>query len=218
MWVESFRALSGIEGLRHAFVQRVPGVDVAVERDEAMRRLKPEHDELLSGMGVDVSRLWTAEQVHGSLIASCDDQGSAVLQSDADGLMTSVQGSTLGIYVADCCAVYLVDVENKACSLLHSGKCGTEQEIVPQAIELMEREYGSVPQNLIVQLSPCIRPPWYEVDFAAAIRDQCRTAGLLEKNIHDERVCTAAAVDRYYSYRREKGLTGRMLAVLGWQE
>ena len=35
------------------------------------------------------------------------------------------------------------------------------------------------------------------------------------KEIHDSGVCTACDLDRYYSYRAEKGKTGRMLALFG---
>jgi copper oxidase (laccase) domain-containing protein len=73
--------------------------------------------------------------------------------------------------------------------------------------------FGSDPANMIVQLSPCIRPPNYEVDFAAEIVRQCRALG--GKQIHDSGICTACDLDRYYSYRAEKGKTGRMLALIG---
>jgi polyphenol oxidase len=42
---------------------------------------------------------------------------------------------------------------------------------------------------------------------------QCRAAGVTQ--IHDSGVCTACDLERYYSYRAEKGKTGRMLALLG---
>ena len=77
----------------------------------------------------------------------------------------------------------------------------------------MIERFGSDPAELIVQLSPCIRPPHYEIDFAAKIIDQCRDRGA--RKIHDGGVCTACHVDLYYSYRAEKGKTGRMLALLG---
>jgi hypothetical protein len=63
-----------------------------------------------------------------------------------------------------------------------------------------------------VQLSPCIRPPHYEIDFAAKILRQCREVGV--KEVHDCGVCTACDLQNYYSYRAEKGRTGRMLALL----
>jgi copper oxidase (laccase) domain-containing protein len=64
----------------------------------------------------------------------------------------------------------------------------------------------------VVQLGPCIRPPHYEIDFAADIVEQCRRAGV--RQINDSATCTACDTTRYYSYRAEKGRTGRMLALL----
>jgi copper oxidase (laccase) domain-containing protein len=64
----------------------------------------------------------------------------------------------------------------------------------------------------VVQISPCIRPPHYEVDFAAEIRHQAAEAGVVE--IHDSLRCTASDPAAYYSYRRESGKTGRLLAAM----
>jgi hypothetical protein len=130
-----------------------------------------------------------------------------------DGIITNQRGVALGIYVADCCAVYIVDPKTPAIGLVHSGRKGTELGVVTNALNQMIERFGSNPDEMIVQLSPCIRPPHYEVDFAAEIVQQCRTLGVRE--IHDSRVCTACDLDRYYSYRGEKGKTGRMLALLG---
>jgi copper oxidase (laccase) domain-containing protein len=118
----------------------------------------------------------------------------------------------LGIYVADCCAVYLVDPVTPAIGLVHSGKKGTEQNIAGVAIEHMITAFGSRPADMIVQLSPCIRPPRYEIDFAATIRQECRELGVAQ--VHDSGACTGSDLTKYYSYRMEKGKTGRMLALL----
>jgi hypothetical protein len=96
--------------------------------------------------------------------------------------------------------------------LVHSGKKGTALSIVSEAISGLTKHFGSNPADLIVQLSPCIRPPHYEIDFAADIVRQCREAGV--KNVNDCGVCTACDLQKYYSYRLEKGRTGRMLALL----
>jgi copper oxidase (laccase) domain-containing protein len=130
-----------------------------------------------------------------------------------DGIITNQSGIVLGVYVADCCAVYIVDPKTPAIGLVHSGRKGTELDIVTNAIGQMKNRFGSDPTNMLVQLSPCIRPPHYEVDFAAEIIRQCRASGV--KTIHDPGVCTACNLNRYYSYRAEKGKTGRMLALLG---
>ena len=130
-----------------------------------------------------------------------------------DGVITNQRGVALGIYVADCCAVYMVDPKTPAIGLVHSGRKGTGLGVVTNAIRQMIDNFGSNPADMIVQLSPCIRPPHYEIDFAAEIIRQGRAFGI--EQIHDCGICTAANLDRYYSYRAEKGKTGRMLALIG---
>ena len=78
----------------------------------------------------------------------------------------------------------------------------------------MGERFGVEPVDIIVQLSPCIRPPTYEVDFARTIREDCLAAGVPAEQVHDDGTCTSSDHDRYYSYRIEKGKTGRMLALM----
>lgn len=209
-----FPALSSAVDFKHAFTLRHPGIDVSVDRDEALLRLADWHHEILkSELGLSPAHFVTAEQVHGCRVAVVTETGGGI-QKAADGLICCQPGIALGIYVADCGAVYLIDPVTKAFGILHSGKKGTEQNITGVAIALMSSNFAVNPENLIVQLSPCIRPPAYEVDFAAAIREQARVAGVRPENIHDERICTSSDLARFYSYRMEKGKTGRMLALL----
>jgi len=212
--VEFFPALAGLKLVRHAFIQRIPGIDVSAEKAEVLKRLDRIHGDLRGEIGIGDWPLLTAQQVHGNKIAVIDraidrDQEFA----GCDGLITNQRRITLGIHAADCCAVYIVDPKTPAVGLVHSGKKGTERAVAGKAIQTMREHFGSNPADLIVQLSPCIRPPHYEIDFAAKIVDQFRAAGV--KQIHDSGACTACDIDRYYSYRAEKGKTGRMLALLG---
>jgi len=156
----------------------------------------------------------SARQVHGNQTAVINSEVAADhCFEGCDGLITNQRDVCLGIYVADCCAVYLVDQNGRGISLVHSGKKGTQLGVVSRAIDSMRKEFGIAPTDLIVQLSPCIRPPHYEIDFAADIVRQCRDAGI--KEVHDSGICTACDLEHYYSYRAEKGRTGRMLALLG---
>ena len=157
------------------------------------------------------------DEVGSALRVDRGRRGAASLPSrefpGCDGIITNQRGIALGVYVADCCAVYIVDPRTPAIGLAHSGRKGTELGVVTNAIREMIDRFGSVPASMIVQLSPCIRPPHYQVDFAAEIIRQCRALGV--KEIHDSGVCTACDLNRYYSYRAEKGKTGRMLALIG---
>ena len=212
--VEFFPALTATSVCRHAFIERVRGIDVSHDKTEALKRLDVVHREARHEIGMADWPLLTAQQIHGDKIATVDQPVARDKEfAGCDGLITNQKRIALGIHVADCCAIYIVDPKMPAIGLVHSGKKGTERAIVPKAIQQMREHFGSDPAELIVQLSPCIRPPHYEIDFAAKIIEQCRAAGA--KNIHDPGVCTACDTDRYYSYRAEKGKTGRMLALLG---
>lgn len=209
--VECFPALAGIEGITHAFTLREPGLDVQTDRESALARLECVHTDARRELGLAGRAFVTARQVHGAEVVrvTASDAGREPV---ADGLITNDPGVCLGIYVADCCTVYLVDPVRRAIGLLHSGKKGSEQGITRAAIERMAREFGSHPADVVVQLSPCIRPPHYEIDFAQQIIASARAAGVNE--VHDSATCTACHPERYYSYRRELGRTGRMLGLL----
>jgi copper oxidase (laccase) domain-containing protein len=127
-------------------------------------------------------------------------------------LITNDPEVVLGIYVADCCAIYFVDPVRAVIGIAHSGRKGTEQNIAGMTLERMVAGFGSAPEDLVVQLSPCIRPPFYEVDFAAQIVTQLQAGGV--RRIYDCGENTGEDLERFYSYRVERGLTGRMLAFL----
>ncbi|MFM8365602.1 MAG: polyphenol oxidase family protein, partial [Verrucomicrobiota bacterium] len=113
---------------------------------------------------------------------------------------------------ADCAAVFFVDRKKRGIALAHSGRKGTELGIAPVTLQALLKIIGGKASDIIVQIAPCIRPPHYEVDFAASIRVQLENAGVSE--VHDCGVCTYSSPDLYYSYRRELGKTGRLLAAL----
>ena len=214
--VEQFPVLQQTGVCRHTFIRRVPGIDVSHDKAEALKRLDAVHRKIRHAMDIGDWNLHTAEQVHGANIAVIDDKDSGRHFDGCDGLVTNLRGVALGVHVADCCAVYIVDPRVPAIGLIHSGRKGTELNIVGNAIQRMQRSFGSRPMDLVIQLSPCIRPPHYEIDFAAEIMRQCRSAGV--EHVHDTGTCTACYPDLYYSYRAEKGKTGRMLALLGLEQ
>jgi polyphenol oxidase len=211
--IETFPALERV-GCRHGFVRRVPGVELSNDKDLVLANLDHVHRQARSELELLDDAFATAKQVHGSEIRVIDSPFTRDhCFRGCDGLITDQPNVCLGVYVADCCALYLADQNQRVVALVHSGRKGTELQIPSKAISLIKTRFGIEPHDLIAQLSPCIRPPHYEVDFAGDIIRQCRAAGVEE--IHDSGVCTACNLDAYYSYRAEKGRTGRMLALLG---
>jgi len=90
-------------------------------------------------------------------------------------------------------------------ALAHSGRRVRKGISWVETVSCLRETFDTHPENLIVQLGPCIRPPHYEIDFAAEIERQARACGV--RHYHDCGMCTASHPDRYYSYRAEKGKT-----------
>jgi polyphenol oxidase len=222
--VETFPALSVAGPVQNAFIGRVSDLDVHTDREAALARLAQHHEQARRDLGFQGIPLVTAEQVHGNHIAIIDtppqtsapadgsEPGDPAPIAGVDALITSQRDVALGIYVADCCAVYAVDTARNVIGLAHSGRKGTEQGIVPAMLREMASTFGTKMGDVVIQLSPCIRPPHYEVDFAAEIVRQCYRMKV--GDVVDCGYDTAADLEHYYSYRVEKGKTGRMLALL----
>jgi len=215
--IETFAALSALPGLKHGFLLRSLDIEVDCDREEALARLEPLHTSLLTEAGISRDHLATGEQVHDAHVGIVAGAHPAHLHFPAtDALVTAIPGQFLGVWVADCGTVFIADAVKRVCGIAHSGKKGTELGIAAVTIQRMQEVHGSNPADLVVQLAPCIRPPAYEIDFAAQIAADCIAAGVPAAQVHDCGVCTSSDPARYYSYRLEKGRTGRMFGFIGW--
>lgn len=197
-------------GISHGFIPRIPGVAGGTDRTRVLEELRPHHHRILERALPQPRGLHTAEQVHGAGVVCVG--GEPQVHSGADALISADPSVCLGIYTADCCAVFLWDQKRRAIGLVHSGAKGTALGIVPRTVAAMRSELGCNPRDMVAVLSPCIRPPRYETDFAAEIRAQCAREEIRE--IWDGGECTGGDLGRFYSYRMEKGSTGRLLAFL----
>ena len=120
-------------------------------------------------------------QTHSSMVyrASCSSGGAAVQYQLAgnpvpqpeqrqrtrsgDALIADNAGMLLGIRVADCVPVLMVDREQGAVAAVHAGWRGALQRIVEKAAGEMCRMFGSRPENLLAAVGPSIRKCCYEV-------------------------------------------------------
>jgi polyphenol oxidase len=200
MELETFPALQ-LTGLRHGFSTR---------SNLPLEKLDAQIEARFVEAGFPMVDAVHAEQPHGNR-AQAVYTPLGIRVPDVDALVTSVPRLPLVVRVADCGPVYFYDPAQQVIAVAHSGRRGTEGNIVAATLACMKETYNSRAENVIVQLGPCIRPPHYEIDFAAEIGRQAQKAGV--RLYHDCGRCTASNLDRYYSYRAEKGKTGRMWAV-----
>ena len=201
MQFETFAPLSELPFIAHAFTLRTTE-DTKADDFEGRA---------LTALGFSPTRFASAEQTHGNGVAVIfATTGERVPLVDA--LVTATHDLPLVIRCADCAAVFLIDRRTPAIALVHSGKKGTLANIVGNTVKTMRQKFGTNPADCIACVSPSIGPCHYELDIWNAIEQQLRDAGV--GGIHNSRICTACHLDRYFSYRAEKGHTGRMFAVL----
>jgi YfiH family protein len=163
----------------------------------------------------------------------------ALLDMDADALITNIPGTAVGVRTADCAGTIIIDPVNKVVAAVHSGWRGVANKIPVKAVKIMRGEFGSDPEDLIAAVSPAIGPCCYEIgpevyrlkkkkvfsdiwteknghiymDLWHGVKNLLRAAGLKPQNIHICRLCTFDNPEILYSHRRDKGKTGRMMAL-----
>ena len=151
------------------------------------------------------------EQTHGVGVAVVNQGGNGKVIAAVDALITREKNLSLVIRVADCGPVWIHCEKTGAIGLVHSGRKGTEAGVVGATIRRMREEFGSEPSSMLALLGPCIRPPHYDMNFAGEILRQLEREKV--GKVADSGLCTGSDLTRFYSYRAEKGQTGRHFAV-----
>ncbi|MCS7049804.1 MAG: polyphenol oxidase family protein [Verrucomicrobiae bacterium] len=190
--IATFPALQSLAGIEHGFTLRTQADTRAPDFAE---RVAP-------------GAAW-AEQPHDNSVAVVSRPGCYL---GVDALVTTQPNLPLLIRVADCAAVYIVDPITPAVALAHSGKRGTLLNLVGATTQTLLACSRSTPSAWTALISPCIGPCHYEVDLWTLLERQLQEAGI--GAVHNVRTCTACHLDRFYSYRAEKGQTGRHFAFL----
>jgi len=172
------------------------------------------------------------EQVHSTVVEFARFPGR---HPAADGLVTTNSNILLTLKVADCVPVYLYEPRKNMIGLVHSGWRGTVGKIVPNAIQLMQKN-GAETGEIRCFLGPAIGICCYEVGVEVAhkfddeakmkledrkwkvglhdqISLQLASSGILEENIQTSDMCTYESRD-CHSYRRDGDNVGRMFAFM----
>lgn len=208
------------------------GIDFGLKTASGKNEIQANYRQLLEELDILSGSIALADQVHGSTIKVVDKPG---INEQTDGLITTSQGLTLGIQVADCAAVLIADEDNSVIGAFHAGWRGAVANIIPKGINKMKSLGGEV-SRFKAYISPCISQRMFEVgddvaiqfpekfvdrltykkphiDLKGFIKDQMRKMGLKESNIEVSPDCTMQEL-RYFSYRRERDEAGRMLGLI----
>jgi hypothetical protein len=162
---------------------------------------------------------------------------------ECDGIITNQPGIMIGVCTADCAPVLLLDPVKGAAAAIHAGWKGTAGKIVPKGVAALVSLFGSNPADILAAIGPTIGACCYEVDgavrdvfgkgdgcwgeFAVPTNDgkwqldlslanacQLLAAGIPRDNIETAGVCVSCRPESYFSYRRDKGETGRQMGFI----
>ena len=234
--------------IRHGVTMRDPSkaldFSLALHTGQAAESIRANRRELENHFGSEVHFV-SVLQVHGDevhIVEKPESHGwkEADPAVRADALLTDIPGVVLTVLTADCVPILLCDPVQRVVGAVHAGWKGSALGILDKTVKIMEKRYGSCPEEILAAIGPAIGGCCYEVgpevaehfaeyagavipsekganphlDLKAVNRRQLLDAGVLPEHIETSPVCTACEHERFFSYRREGGCDGRFMSCI----
>jgi len=169
------------------------------------------------------------------------------ISESCDGLITCEKDVVLRTVSADCSLIILFDPGKKVIGNVHAGWKGVVNKITPKAVRMMVDNFGCNAEDIIACIGPGARKccfefsncdlGWFDeykdidgviidvgkkdeknVDLAKILEIQIGDAGVKPENIQISPICTICNNDMFYSFRADKGYTGRQMMLVGLKE
>ncbi len=184
----------------------------------------------------NITNLVTLNQVHSNTVHKVNSNNiDKINQIDGDGLFTTDDNIALGIFTADCYP--LVFIGEKAISVIHLGWRGLNSGTIEQSIKLF-KDIGDYPKHAFIgvgiskefyEVGEDMISEWnkdydvnsalekgrdnsYKLDLRRLIKNVLKLNNINEYEFLDG--CTYKDDDKFFSYRRDNGVTGRHLTVV----
>ncbi len=228
--------LAGVS-TRHGGVSQAPynSLNLGKHTDDSPTFIKENLSLLCTDLGIETKQLARAYQCHGDSIWETATGG---YQENFDAIISTQTGIIAGVGIADCCPILLVDTKNQICAAIHAGWKGTVAQIARKTAEKMIAQHQSKAVDLLAWIGPCISALHFEVgedvanyfasneknklgekyfvDLKKANFHQLQALGISNIEISD--FCTVAHNEHFFSHRKEQGITGRMMAFVGFRK
>jgi YfiH family protein len=191
---------------------------------------------LRAHLGLDREPFWL-RQVHGCTVAGC---GSGDQSVEADASVSTNPGHPCAVLTADCLPVLFCNQRANRVAAIHAGWRGLAAGVIEAALDRFDDDGDEI----LAWLGPAIGPQQFEVgdevreQFIALDPDHAKSFtagrsghwmadiyGLARRRLELREVgfvgggdyCTVSEADRFFSYRRDGGVTGRMASLI-WLE
>jgi len=154
----------------------------------------------------------------------------------ADALIVKMPKYLAGMQTADCVPILIARTDGRLAAVVHAGWRGLAAGVIGNCIAALKTIGGD--QVFRAAIGPCIGANRYEVgpevalafekadlraaiaygdkphvDLALAAQIELGHGGVTQ--IDSAHLCTYDRADWFYSHRRDRGVTGRMLSVIG---
>jgi polyphenol oxidase len=178
----------------------------------------------------------TCTQVHGATVRRAQAGPSWRECDSCDALWSDEKHVSIGIKVADCLPVTMIDPQHSVIVNIHSGWRGAVQQITSAGFDAVSSATAFDGRTALAYLGPSIRTCCFEVgeevaeqfdapyvdrsgsrphvDIAAFTKSVLRARGLAEERIFDSGLCTRCEGSAFHSYRRDGKGSGRNLAIV----
>ena len=205
---------------------RYSSLNLGLLTDDMHANVEENRRRLCAAIDADPARLAMNRQVHAATVNQAE---SGQRGKDGDGLWTDEPALPMLKVTADCLPIALARSNGKpGLALLHAGRLGLLEGIVEAGVATLGGRVTAI-------IGPGIGPCCYEVgdDIAAAYRARFGAGALRGRNLDlwavSERllraagvesverldICTACDPARFFSHRRDGGVTGRQ-GVIGY--
>ena len=128
---------------------------------------------LAGALGVtDVAMLTQVHRADAIVIRRGEPRAAG--RPEADVLVSDDPGVAIAVRAADCVPILMADRSSGAVAAVHAGWRGTAARAAVAALDVLKREFGTNPANVVAAVGPSIGPCCYEVGselvdaFAAA--------------------------------------------------
>ena len=238
---QSFPELLAAESTRHGGLSSFPyqSLNVGLFTEDRPEDIRQNRGLLFSSLGISEDQVASSHQVHGDQILMAEKPG---FYEGYDALITSRPGLFLSVTIADCTPILVYDPVHRAVAAIHAGWRGTASRIVQKTMQAMKEVFKTRAEDCYAYVGTCIDECSYEVgaevaghfetpfsrfdtekqkyflDLKDANAAQLRAEGMAEERIGISPYSTVLHNEDYFSHRKEKGETGRMLALVGVRE
>lgn len=233
---------------RHEGVSRTPynSLNLGTNTLDQPHSVEGNRSLLARAFGTTQDALVTVKQVHGTDILVIDEPNedySHFLGIEGDAIITNQPGVMIGVCVADCVPILLLDQEKRIIAAVHAGWQGTAARLASKTVAGMRSLFECNPATLQAFIGPSIRKCCYEVDapvrqafsqsgipwesfaeqsgdnrwhldLSTANRDLLLESGLSSARIQSSDMCVCCLRELFFSYRRDGGETGRQMGFI----